>query len=308
MLYLCLLFLTTTAAQIPSASQQPSPPTDIFLLAGQSNMAGRGGVTNGTLTHQPTWDGVVPPQCSPTPYILRFAADLTWVEAREPLHADIDFLKTNGIGPGMPFANAILMDKPGGRTVIGLVPCAIGGTSIKEWQKGSNLYNHLLSRAEASVLRGGKIKALLWYQGESDTENAEDSELYGGRLKKFLTDIRSDLKIPLLPIIQVGIASGEGEYKEGVRRGQFGIDLVNVMIVDALGLPLEPDGLHLTTPSQVRLGGLLAHAYRRFPSHPLATPLTNAAPISTIISTFLLSIWWIFTFLFPFVVNYFYLI
>lgn len=85
---------------------------------------------------------------------------------------------------------------------------------------------------------------------------------------------------------QVGIASGEGEYKEGVRRGQFGIDLVNVMIVDALGLPLEPDGLHLTTTSQVRLGGLLADAYRRFPSHPLATPLTNAAPISRISTIF----------------------
>lgn len=294
MLYFCLLFLT--AAQIPATSQQPSPPTAIFLLAGQSNMAGRGGVTNSTVTHRPTWDGVVPPQCSPTPSILRLASDLTWVEAREPLHADIDFLKTNGIGPGMPFANNILMDKPGGRRVVGLVPCAIGGTSIKEWQQGSNLYNHLLSRAEASVLGGGKIKALLWYQGERDTESAEDSELYGGRLKKFFTDIRSDLKIPLLPIIQVGIASGEGPYKEGVRRGQFGMELVNVMTIDALGLPLEPDGLHLNTPSQVRLGGLLADAYRRFPSHPLATPLTNAAPIST----FFLSSCRIFTFLFLF--------
>lgn len=91
--------------------------------------------------------------------------------------------------------------------MIGLVPCAVGGTSIKEWQQGTDLYNHLLSRAEASVVSGGKIKALLWYQGESDTENAEDSELYGGRLKKFFTDIRSDLKIPLLPIIQVLVFS-----------------------------------------------------------------------------------------------------
>ncbi|XP_022140685.1 probable carbohydrate esterase At4g34215 [Momordica charantia] len=102
--------------------------------------------------------------------------------------------------------------------------------------------------------------------------------MYGRRLNKFFTDIRSDLHIPFLPIIQVGIASGDGPYKEGVRRGQFGIELRNVMTVDALGLPLEPDGLHLNTPAQVKLGGLLADAYRRFPSHPLASPLRNAAP------------------------------
>ncbi|XP_023525343.1 probable carbohydrate esterase At4g34215 [Cucurbita pepo subsp. pepo] len=297
MLYFSLLFLM--AAHLPPTSQQPPPPTAIFLLAGQSNMAGRGGVTNSTLTHRPTWDGVVPPQCSPNPSILRLASDLTWVEAREPLHADIDFLKTNGIGPGMPFANTILMDKPAGRTVIGLVPCAMGGSSIQQWQKGSNLYTHLLTRAEASILSGGTIKALLWYQGESDTVNAEDSELYGGRLKKFFSDIRSDLHIPFLPIIQVGIASGEGPYKEGVRRGQFGIEVMNVMTVDAyaLGLSFEPDGLHLNTHSQVKLGGVLADAYRRFPPHPLAaSPLLRSAASTASVFSFFISMFSTMTF------------
>lgn len=195
------------------ATSQPSPAA-IFLLAGQSNMAGRGGVTNNSLTNRLTWDGVVPPQCSPTPSILRLAADLTWLQAHDPLHADIDSLKTNGIGPGMPFAHSILMHKPASPTVIGLVPCAIGGTSIKEWQQGSNLYNQLLGRARASLRSGGAIKALLWYQGESDTVNPEDSEMYGRRLNKFFTDIRSDLHIPFLPIIQVPLHSPSLSYSK----------------------------------------------------------------------------------------------
>lgn len=75
----------------------------------------------------------------------------------------------------------------------------------------------------------------------------------------------------------MGIASGSGPYIEGVRRGQFGVEIGNVMTVEALGLSLEPDGLHLNTQSQVKLGGLLGDAYRRFPSHPMASPLRSAA-------------------------------
>ncbi|KAG9135331.1 hypothetical protein Leryth_015224 [Lithospermum erythrorhizon] len=54
--------------------------SSIFILAGQSNMSGRGGVINGT------WDGVVPSQCSPNPSILSLNAEFRWVEAQEPLH------------------------------------------------------------------------------------------------------------------------------------------------------------------------------------------------------------------------------
>ncbi|CAN6275361.1 unnamed protein product [Urochloa humidicola] len=70
----------------------------IFVLSGQSNMAGRGGV------HHRRWDGVVPPEGTPDPCIQRLSAALDWEEAREPLHADIDITKTCGVGPGMVFA------------------------------------------------------------------------------------------------------------------------------------------------------------------------------------------------------------
>lgn len=60
---------------------------------------------------------------------------------------------------------------------------------------------------------------------------------------------------------QVAIASGEGNFTEIVRKAQKGLKLPNVICVDAKGLPLEGDHLHLTTQAQVQLGKMLAQSY-----------------------------------------------
>ncbi|XP_022766464.1 probable carbohydrate esterase At4g34215 [Durio zibethinus] len=272
----------------------------IFILAGQSNMAGRGGVTNDTSKGIRTWDGVVPPQCEPNPSIFRLSADLEWVQAREPIHADIDAKKTDGIGPGMSFANAVLSKDPNFGSV-GLVPCAVGGTTISKWQKGEFLYEQLVKRAQMALNSGGVYQAMLWYQGESDTINQEHAELYKGRLKRFFNNIRSDLNAPMLPIFQVALASGEGPYIEEVREAQLEIGLPNVKCVDAKGLPFEPDGLHLTTPAQVRLGEMLADAFLQSipspsPSNDAPTNSSNFVPYFWITAQIFRCLWMIVTF------------
>ncbi|KAI6689070.1 hypothetical protein NL676_025898 [Syzygium grande] len=285
MLFFFLFFLTTTTnpSFVHSQSLPPSPtpspcrsPKSIFLLAGQSNMAGRGGVFINTSTggRVLTWDGIVPPECGPNPSILRLAANLTWVEAREPLHADIETNRTTGIGPGMAFANAIL-GRDRSLASVGLVPCAIGGTRISEWERGTFLYDQLMRRARAGTNDSGTIGALLWYQGESDTARESDAVLYKGRLEKFFSDVRADLQSPELPIFQVAIASGDGPFIETVREAQFKLDLPNVRTVDAKGLPLRSDRLHLTTPAQVRLGQMLANAFLQSRSASLASEASN---------------------------------
>ncbi|XP_027939709.1 probable carbohydrate esterase At4g34215 isoform X2 [Vigna unguiculata] len=211
---------------------------DIFVLAGQSNMAGRGGVVGGK------WDGKVPAECGPSPWIWRLSAGLEWEEAREPLHADIDVTKTCGVGPGMAFANEVLRARGGG--VVGLVPCAVGGTKIGEWSRGSRLYDELVKRAKRAMGLG-RIRGLLWYQGESDTVREKDSESYKDKMEKLILDLRSDLHLPSLLVIQVALASGEGKFIEKVRRAQMEIKMDNVKCVDAKGLSLKADKLHLTT-------------------------------------------------------------
>lgn len=173
----------------------------IIILAGQSNMSGRGGVFNGT------WDHFIPPESHPSPSVLRLDADLRWEEAAEPLHADIDTGKPCGVGPGLPFANAVREGGVGG--VLGLVPCAIGGTKIWEWARGRTLYENMIRRAKAAVKvkdgggEANRIGALLWFQGESDTVLKRDAEAYEGRMERLIRNVRMDLGQPQLLVIQV---------------------------------------------------------------------------------------------------------
>ena len=60
---------------------------------------------------------------------------------------------------------------------------------------------------------------------------------------------------------KVALATGARPYLDVVRKAQLETDLENVNCVDAMGLPLEPDGLHLTTSSQVRLGQMMVDAF-----------------------------------------------
>ncbi|KAL6013337.1 hypothetical protein ACLOJK_003830 [Asimina triloba] len=245
-----VIFLLLHSSHAKCRPRQLPNPADkhIFILAGQSNMSGRGGVRNGT------WNGYIPLASHPSPAILRLSAALQWEEAREPLHADIDINKTCGVGPGMAFAGGISDN-------IGLVPCAIGGTKIMQWQRGGPLYSNMVGRAREGLKEGGAITALLWYQGESDTITAEEADAYKANMEKFIKDVRLDLGMPLLPVIQVALASGEGPYIETVREAQMSIALPNVVWVDAKGLPLNEDNLHLTTGAQAQLGRMLARAF-----------------------------------------------
>src|SRR3972149_1667175 len=99
---------------------------DIFLLAGQSNMAGRGRL-----------DEV--PAFSP-PAVLMFREG-AWRQAQEPLHTDIP--GSAGIGLGMSFAVELLKVMPDIR--VGLVPCAVGGSPLSRWIPGADLYNNAAS-------------------------------------------------------------------------------------------------------------------------------------------------------------------
>ncbi|XP_051178447.1 probable carbohydrate esterase At4g34215 [Lolium perenne] len=255
-----LLLLVALLAAPTALAGGEKIPTLVFILAGQSNMGGRGGATVGG-----RWDGYVPPQCAPSPRTLRLSPALQWEEAREPLHAGVDVGNVLGVGPGMPFAHAVLRSArvPKG-SVVGLVPCAQGGTPIANWSRGTDLYDRMVTRARAAVAGTGgrgRLAAMLWFQGETDTIRREDALAYAGRMEAMVRDVRRDLAMPDLLVIQVGIATGQGKFVDLVRKAQRAVRVPNLRYVDAKGLPIANDYTHLTTQAQVRLGAMLAEAY-----------------------------------------------
>lgn len=170
------------------------PSKQVFILAGQSNMSGRGGV------HKHQWDGVVPPESAADgEKIFRLNTGLEWEAAHEPLHQGLDANRVCGVGPGLAFANAV-KERVG---AVGLVPCAAAGTQMKDWARGGELYERMVKRAKAAAERGGEMAAVLWYQGEKDTFLKEDADLYGDNVEKLILNLRQDLDLPSLPVILV---------------------------------------------------------------------------------------------------------
>nr|GMD79482.1 probable carbohydrate esterase At4g34215 [Ipomoea batatas] len=159
-------------------------------------MAGRGNMHKNE-RNETVWDGVTPNECLSNPSILRLAFNKSWVLAKEPLHADIDVTKARvcGVGPGMAFANQLLKsDTAVG--IISLVPCAIGGTTLNEWLPAAKAYyNEMLIRTYAALRAsdGGQLRALLWFQGESDAMELEYKRLYWVILPQSKTDSLADV-------------------------------------------------------------------------------------------------------------------
>ncbi|XP_057794423.1 probable carbohydrate esterase At4g34215 [Salvia miltiorrhiza] len=252
-----LIWLTILCCSSTLVSSQ-NQPQNIFILAGQSNMAGRGGPDG-----LEAKDMVPPPQCNPNPRILRFSKAGAWEEARDPLHRDIDIGKKNGVGPGMPFANTLLAKDPS-IGVIGLVPCAIGDTALKRWSRGGDLYVTMMERTRAALAGGGVLRGLMWYQGEADSGKMEDATSYKTRFEQFVADVRAELQMPTLPVVQVAINVQLPDYVNTVkalRESQKTANVSNMKTIDAWGLPTVSDKVHLTAESQVKLGQMMADAF-----------------------------------------------
>ena len=128
--------------------------------------------------------------------------ELKWVIARNPIHFDKPGVA--GVGPGLSFGMAMSDAHPGVK--IGLIPCAVGGTSIDKWQPGAfdsststHPYDDAVLRI-AAAMKYGKVKGVLWLQGESDS-NETSAPKYLEKFKVLIQRIREltgDEKLPVV--------------------------------------------------------------------------------------------------------------
>ncbi|HSI85658.1 MAG: sialate O-acetylesterase [Candidatus Methylacidiphilales bacterium] len=248
----------TPAAAAPAPEVKLPAQKDfyLFLLAGQSNMAGRGKVDAEGKT--------------PKPRIYAINKDLNWQPAVDPLHWD----KTAaGAGIGRPFAEVVLATLPE-NVSIGLVPTAWGGSSITTWVPGgfhketnSHPYDDFLVRAKRAM-KDGTVKAILWHQGESDA-GGKNADPYEQRLTDLIARMRTDLGMPDLPFIigELGKfpAKPWNADREKIDAAHQAVakKLKNVYYVKSEGLT-SSDNLHFDTPSLRVLGKSYAEAYLKY--------------------------------------------
>lgn len=231
----------------------------LFLLAGQSNMAGRGTVADE--------DRQVHPQ------IMTLDQAEEWVPAVDPLHFDKPIA---GVGPGRSFALAVAQADPA--ITIGLVPCAVGGSPISSWEPGAvdpatgwYPYDDAVRRAR-TAMDAGVFQAILWHQGESDAQ-PELAPVYKEKLLTLIARLRGELgkglgdaKLPFL-IGQLGQFDEKpwSEWKTMVHQAHVEIaeEVEAVAFVSSDGLGHGGDELHFSAEAARELGRRYAREYAR---------------------------------------------
>jgi hypothetical protein len=194
LLLLCALTLNSLciAQRLkPLVRTKVTPPAqkeqfELYWLIGQSNMAGRG---------YPE-----PIDTTANIRVLRLNKSGEWEEAKEPIHFD---KPEAGVGPGLAFGKAMTA---GNTKVIGLVPCAVGGSGIEVWKAGvlypptnTKPYDDAIARIKLAM-QNGTLKGIIWNQGEADA-NLEKSKDYEANLKALISTIRTDLAMPNVPFV-----------------------------------------------------------------------------------------------------------
>ncbi|WP_026463961.1 sialate O-acetylesterase [Adhaeribacter aquaticus] len=246
-----LFLLLITAPVFGQRNSKPDPNFHLYLLAGQSNMAGRGVVeTIDTTTIQ---------------NILVFDKNQQWKKAKEPLHWD---KPTIGTGPGFAFGRE--MAAGAGRKVkIGLIPAAHGGSSITAWVKDGYHdqtkgypYDEALERVKAA-LKDGVLMGIIWHQGETDSENPEDEKLHLERLVDLISRFRTEFKAPDLPFVAGELGHYRPEYQSMNKvLNQLPNQVPNTAVISAEGLVHKGDNTHFDSASARELGKRYASAMK----------------------------------------------
>jgi hypothetical protein len=256
----------------PHFRQVVTPPArkekfQLYLLIGQSNMAGR---------------GVVEAQDTlPNRHVLRLNPAGQWEIAKDPIHFDKAIA---GVGPGLTFGR--LMAAPDTSVTIGLIPCAVGGSGIDAWKPGAYFegtkahpYDDALARAK-TALQAGTLAGIIWHQGETDS-TPEKSALYQLKLKLLIEKLREDLQAPTVPFVagqlpafQINKTGSDGRPSvngAAIRINEAVAELTkqvaNYAYITAEGTSDIGDHTHFSAASARLLGQRYAAAMRQLQRH-----------------------------------------
>jgi hypothetical protein len=230
---------------------------DLWVIAGQSNSAGYG---RGPVVDPPTLG------------VHLFRNSEQWALATHPLNESTDTKHVvnreganSGHSPYLHFGRVVQQEMG---FPIGLVQTALGGVPLLAWNPTENedavLYYNMLHCIE---LVGGKVKGVLWYQGESDTGILE-SATYEKRFIQTVQAWRKALKQRDIAVITMQLNRVHAIADDVTHRGwsqvreaqrQVPKKLTDVIVVPTLDLPLS-DHIHTSPAGNMTLGERIAWA------------------------------------------------
>lgn len=189
LLFFALLIQLTNLSCSTSSKVTKAPSNndmDIYLLIGQSNMAGRADIET---QDEDSLKNV---------FLFTGIEGKEWEKAANPLNKYSTIrkdLSVQKLGPGYTFGREMAKQFPNKK--IGLVVNAKGGTNIVEWKPGSLFYTEAIKRAKLAM-KSGTLKGVVWHQGEA---NASKSGIYPKQITELIESLRKDLELPNLPFV-----------------------------------------------------------------------------------------------------------
>lgn len=226
----------------------------VFLLTGQSNMAGR---------------GVVQPQDTlEDKRIITIDSTGNWIYAKAPLHFYEPGLV--GLDCGLSFAQTLLQSIPDSVTVA-LLPCAVGGSPIEKWlndetHRGVSLFSNFEQKVQLAQ-QVGTIKGILWHQGESNAR-ADLIPAYHDQLTQLIGKFRATVGEKELPVLIGELGHYVADEAKQARWNaineiihQVSETLPSVSVISTAELGHKGDYLHFNNAALRELGRRFAAAY-----------------------------------------------
>lgn len=226
----------------------------VFIMAGQSNMAGRA--------------AIAPQDTVSDPRIITINKDNEWIVAKEPLH----FYEPSmtGLDCGLSFGRE-LINTLNDSTMIAMIPCAVGGSSIEQWV-GDSVHREvkLLSNLKEKIdlaKEYGIIKGILWHQGENDA-NTKLTAGYRNKLSKLFLEIRDHIDNDSLPVLIAELGSFAKPAQKQEVWDSLNYELIkladsdsNIYIIETKDLKDKGDNLHFNSEAQRTIGKRFAEKY-----------------------------------------------
>ena len=223
-----------------------------FLMLGQSNMAGRGDF------------GEVEEIKNPLCKMLRNGR---WQTMSEPINPDRQIFGAfhSGVGLAASFADEYAKHF---NEAVGLIPCADGGTSIREWQPGDFLFDHALAQARLAI-RSSDIIGILWHQGENDSFDEDSVSHYSERFRNTMDTLKRELGLgDGVPVIigelgefLVDYEDGKCRYYKQINEILRELSVEYGAFVSAKGLSCKLDAVHFDSASYREFGKRYFEAY-----------------------------------------------
>lgn len=252
-LLLSILMLSLHAdSRAKETNNKSKDDYDVYLLIGQSNMAGRG--------------TMLPEDQQPLEHVWLLNDEGEPVPATNPLNQYSSVRKDltlQQIGPGYAFAATVA--KKTGHKIL-LVVNALGGSNIHDWEKnaglikeGSSIGCNKRQLFGEAVRRGkqaqkyGTIKGILWHQGESNHDDIHYTEI----LSRIMSDLRKALDTPDAVVVAGQIAQWmecHREFNERIRRIAEVLPNSTWVSSEGLGMLKERSDPHFSRDGQLILG------------------------------------------------------